>query len=193
MKAKKLAVRFALIIAVALLGACASMGGPTISEDTRSDLVERARLSLDDLYGSTPQARDLSARSVGILVFPDIFRAGLIVGGSGGNGVMFSPTGRALGYYNAASVSYGLQVGVQGYAQALFLMKADALKYLESSEGWSIGVGPSVVVVDMGAAKDLTSTTLRADVYAFIYSQEGLMGALGIQGQKITKLAVDRP
>ena len=58
---------------------------------------------------------------------------------------------------------------------------------MHKSDGWEIGVGPSVVVVDQGKAKTMTSTTLRDDVYAFIFSQKGLMAGLGIQGSKITK------
>jgi lipid-binding SYLF domain-containing protein len=112
----------------------------------------------------------------------------MIVGGAGGNGVMLSPDGRVLEYYNAAGVSYGLQFGAESYSQALFLVTPEALKYLDSSAGWSVGTGPHVVVVDKGMGKDLSSTTLRPDVFAFIYGQHGLMGALGVQGQKITKL-----
>ena len=58
---------------------------------------------------------------------------------------------------------------------------------MHKSDGWEIGVGPSVVVVDQGKAKTMTSTTLRDDVYAFIFGQKGLMAGLGIQGSKITK------
>jgi len=49
-------------------------------------------------------------------------------------------------------------------------------------------VGPSVVLVDQGLAKSMTTTTLTADVYAFIWGQKGLMAGLGIQGSKITKI-----
>ena len=85
------------------------------------------------------------------------------------------------------AASYGLQVGVQKFGYALFLMNDKALAYLDKSAGWEIGVGPSVVVVDQGKAKTMTSTTLWDDVYAFIFSQKGLMAGLGIQGSKITK------
>jgi lipid-binding SYLF domain-containing protein len=64
-----------------------------------------------------------------------------------------------------------------------------ALQYLDRSEGFEIGVGPSIVVVDEGVAKTLTTTTAREDVYAFIFGQEGLMAGLGLQGSKITRMA----
>jgi lipid-binding SYLF domain-containing protein len=100
---------------------------------------------------------------------------------------MFGPDGKVMGYYNVTALSYGLQAGAQTFHQAFFLMTPAALSYLNSSDGWSVGMGPSVVVVDEGKAKSMTTTTLQSDVYAFIYGQEGLMAGLGVQGQKITK------
>jgi lipid-binding SYLF domain-containing protein len=67
-------------------------------------------------------------------------------------------------------------------------MTNDALNYLDKSGGWEVGVGPSVVVVDEGMGKSITSTTLTNDVYAFIFNQKGLMGGMGIQGSKITRI-----
>lgn len=177
-----------LFVSVIALSACADMERPGLSQSSEDDLRARARASLETLYANSLDAKALRKRSVAILVFPDIFKAGLIVGGSGGNGVLFSPGGQVLGYYNAAAVSFGLQAGVQEFAEAMFLVTPAALSYLDSSAGWSIGVGPSVVVVDEGMAQDFTSTTLRSDVYAFVYGQQGLMAGLGVQGQKITKL-----
>ncbi len=188
MTIKSIFVRSALLAAVMLMSACASMGEPTISESSRTQLVEEARISLNELYQTTPKARELRPHAKAVLVFPDILKAGLIVGGSGGDGVLFSPDGRVLGYYNAASASYGLQAGAQTYSQAIFFTTNEALKYLDNSNGWSIGTGPSVVVVDKGVGRDLSSTTLRSGVFAFIYGQEGLMGGIGLQGQKITRL-----
>jgi lipid-binding SYLF domain-containing protein len=96
--------------------------------------------------------------------------------------------GRTVAYYNTVAASYGLQAGVQSFSYALFFMTDDALKYLDKSEGWEVGVGPSIVVVDAGAAKSLTTTTAKSDVYAFIFDQKGLMAGLGLQGSKITKI-----
>ena len=188
MRAVNISAKLAAIVAILLLSACSTVGRPTLSNDAQAELVSKSRASLNDLYAATPKATQLRDRAQAILVFPDILKAGLLVGGSGGNGVLFSPGGRVMGYYNAASVSYGLQAGAQTFSEAMFLMTPDALGYLDSSDGWSIGAGPSVVVVDSGMAKDFSSTTLRSDVFAFVYGQEGLMGGIGIQGQKITKL-----
>ena len=67
-------------------------------------------------------------------------------------------------------------------------MNDKAIEYLDKSDGWELGVGPSIVILNKGKAKSMTTTTLKDDVYAFIFSQKGLMAGLGIQGSKITKI-----
>ena len=71
-------------------------------------------------------------------------------------------------------------------------MTDSSLQYLEKSSGWEIGVGPSVVAVDKGRAKTLTTSTAKADIYAFCFGQKGLMAGLGLQGSKITKIHPDK-
>jgi len=70
-------------------------------------------------------------------------------------------------------------------------MTDSALRYLDESKGWEIGSGPSLVIVDEGMAKSMSTTTITQDVYAFIFDQKGLMGGLGIQGSKITRIHPD--
>ena len=96
--------------------------------------------------------------------------------------------GKTVSYYRSVAASYGLQAGVQSFGYVLMFMDDESLAYLDKSDGWEIGSGPSVVIVDKGAAKTLSSTTLRSGVYAFIFAQKGLMGGLGLQGSKITKI-----
>jgi lipid-binding SYLF domain-containing protein len=121
------------------------------------------------------------------LVFPNIVKAGFIVGAQYGEGELLKD-GRIAGYYNIAAASYGLQAGAQGFAYVMLFMTDSALKYLEDSAGFEIGAGPTVVVLDAGKAKSLTTTTGRADVYAFIFRQKGLMAGVGLQGSKITRI-----
>jgi lipid-binding SYLF domain-containing protein len=81
-----------------------------------------------------------------------------------------------------------LQAGAQQFGYAMFLMNDKAVSALSANEGFEVGVGPSVVVVDEGKAKTMTTTTAKDDIYAFIFGQKGLMAGLGIQGNKITRL-----
>ena len=150
--------------------------------------IERdSKNALAKLYETTPAAKTLGEKAKAVLVFPSILKAGLIIGGQGGNGTLFVD-GKTVAYYNISAASYGLQAGVQEFGYAMFLMTDAARKYIDKSGGWEIGVGPTIVVVDEGAAKSLTTTTLKDDVYAFIFSQKGIMAGIGIQGSKITKI-----
>ncbi|MFL9902315.1 lipid-binding SYLF domain-containing protein [Paraburkholderia fungorum] len=179
-----------LVIAIPLLlvaVACSTQQNST-SGGGNPELEAKARTALQQLFDTTPKAKDIQYQAKAVLVFPDILKAGFLVGAQGGNGVMFSADGKVMGYYNATALSYGLQAGVQSFSEAMFLMTDSAINYLNSSDGWSIGMGPSVVVVDAGMGKSMTTTTLQSDVYAFIYGQQGLMAGLGVQGQKITKI-----
>ncbi len=112
-----------------------------------------------------------------------------MIGAQSGNGVLFEG-GLPTGYYNISAGSFGLQAGVQSFSYALFFMTNSALSYLSSSHGWSIGSGPTVVVLDKGAAASITSTTLTQDVYAIPFGQTGLMAGIGLEGSKITSISV---
>ncbi len=94
-----------------------------------------------------------------------------------------------MAYYSTGGVSYGLQAGAQTYGYAMFFMNEAALKQLDKADGFEIGVGPSVVVMDEGMARSVTTTTMKDDIYAFIFSQKGLMAGIGLQGNKITRIA----
>ena len=155
---------------------------------SKAELDSSSRRVLDRLLAAEPAAKALYGKAVGVLVFPSITKAGFMVGGQFGEGVLWR-SGKPVAYYNTAGASWGLQAGAQKYGYAMFFMRESALKALESTEGFEVGVGPSVVVVDQGMAKSMTSTTINKDVYAFIFGQQGLMAGIGIQGNKITKIS----
>jgi lipid-binding SYLF domain-containing protein len=152
-----------------------------------SEIDRKATAALQKLYATTPEAKALAQKAKGILVFPSIVKGGFIVGGQFGDGAL-RVNGKTVSYYRSVAASYGLQAGVQSFGYVLMFMDDESLAYLDKSDGWEIGSGPSVVVVDKGAAKTLSSTTLRSGVYAFIFAQKGLMGGIGLQGSKITKI-----
>lgn len=144
--------------------------------------------ALTQLQENNLVASKLAATAKGILVFPSIVKAGFMFGGQIGEGVLFKGATPA-GYYNSVAASYGLQAGIQTFGYALFFMDHSSLANFEDSSGFEIGVGPSIVVVDEGVGKTLTTTTVKKGIYAFIFDQKGLMAGLGIQGSKITRIS----
>lgn len=143
------------------------------------------------LTSENAAAKNLIAGSKGILVFPSIIKAGLVVGGQYGEGAL-RVNGATQGYYSTVAASYGLQIGAQKFGYVMVFMNEDAMGYLDSADGWEVGFGPSVVVVDKGMANSLTTATANEDVYVFFFDQQGLMAGLGIQGTKITKLDLSK-
>ena len=108
-------------------------------------------------------------------------------GGGYGEGELLKG-GTVDGYYNSVTASWGLQAGAQTYGYAMFLMTDKALHYIHETHGWEVGVGPTVVIVDEGVAKNLSTTTLKEDAYAFIFGQQGLMAGVSIEGSKISPI-----
>jgi lipid-binding SYLF domain-containing protein len=172
---------------VALVVALSAAISAPASAESKADLERNSRSALNKLVGKVPAARTLNGKAVAVLVFPSITKAGFVVGGQYGEGVLWRG-GKAVGYYSTAGASYGLQAGAQKYGYAMFLMNENALNALNTAEGFEVGVGPSVVLVDEGLAKSVTTTTTQNDIYAFIFGQTGLMAGAGIQGNKITRI-----
>jgi lipid-binding SYLF domain-containing protein len=67
-------------------------------------------------------------------------------------------------------------------------MGEDDLNYLKTSEGWELGSGPSITVIDQGLAGTISTATARQGVFAFVFEQKGLMGGLSLKGSKITRI-----
>ena len=151
---------------------------------TAAELNANGKAALNRLYAQSSKATKFGRSAYAILVFPKIVKAGFVIGGQGGEGVLLI-RGKPAGYYKISAVSYGLQAGGQSFSYALFLMNDKALGYLNRHDGWSIGSGPSVVVIDKGKAMSNTTTTLKKDVIAFPFGQKGLMAGLGLEGSKI--------
>src|SRR6266851_2488467 len=119
---------------------------------TAEDLDNASAQALQALYRTNPLAETLSHKAKAVLIFPNIIKAGLVFGGSYGEGVMEKDR-KVVGYYNSFSASWGLQAGAQSYGYVVFLTNDKAVNYVAKTEGWEIGVGPTVVLVDKGVAK----------------------------------------
>lgn len=180
-----------ILMAFALAGATtipvSMIAARVANADSVAELNTGANQALQTLYSTHPFAERLSKRAKAILVFPNIVKAGLVFGGAYGEGVLLEGA-KADKYYNSVSGSWGFQAGAQSFGYAVFLMNDKAVRYLNKSDGWEIGVGPTVVVVDEGAAKNLSTSTLKDDAYAFIFDQKGLMLSVSIEGTKISRI-----
>ena len=151
------------------------------------DLNKDANQALQMLIKNNTLAGDLANKAKAILIFPNIVKAGVVFGGAYGEGVL-KQGNKIDSYYNSVTASFGWQIGAQSYGYVVFLMNDKALKYIHKTHGWEIGVGPTVVVVNEGVAKNLSTSSLKDDAYAFIFDQQGLMASLSIEGTKISHI-----
>jgi lipid-binding SYLF domain-containing protein len=181
---RSLVLSLILMIAAALITTWST--GAALAASA-SEIDRNATQALYTLYSTTPGAKALGDKAKAILIFPSIVKGGFIVAGQFGDGAL-RKRGRTVGYYRSVAASYGLQAGAQSFGYILFFMDEASLQYLNKSDGWELGSGPSLVVLDKGFGKNLSTTTMQKGVYAFIFNQKGLMGGIGIQGSKITKI-----
>ena len=180
----KLALAAALMLLMLTVNAFIPTEGLAASA---SEIDRDARAVLDKLYKNTPGSKALADKALAVLVFPNIVKGGFIIAGQFGDGAL-RKNGKTVAYYRSLAASYGFQAGVQAFGYVLFFMDDASVKYLDNSEGFELGVGPSLVVLDAGFGKNMSTTTLQKGVYAFIFDQKGLMGGMGIQGTKITRI-----
>lgn len=177
---RRLAFAIAATVSMATFGCIANAA-------TAEDLNADAAQALQTLYKSNPTAQSIGNKAKAILIFPKITKAGLVFGGSYGEGVLMKGA-KVSGYYNSVSASWGWQAGAESYGYIVFLMTDKAERYLNASKGWELGVDPSVVVVNEGVAKNLSTSTLKGSAYAFVFDQQGLMASLSIEGTKISRI-----
>ncbi len=170
------------------LAILAALTGCSTTEEDRITLDQAAQASLDELYRTVPASRSLGESSEAVLVFPSITKAGLIIGGQYGDGVMFK-NGVPIDYYQVTGGSLGLQAGAQTTSQAYFFTTPEALQTFENTAGWEVGAGLDVAVASVGTSGQINTSTLQEPVVVFVYGQSGLMAGVQVEGQKITKLA----
>lgn len=190
---------FMLKTAMSLAGAGLVMTGCTTAAPTvtgsegaspdkrRRDINSGIDTTLDRLYATVPDARELVAKASGVLVFPSVIAAGFGIGGQYGEGAL-RVRKATEGHYGLASVSIGLQIGAQSKAIIFLFMTQEALDKFRKSEGWAIGVDASVAVLKVGANGAINTSSATSPVLAFILTNAGLMANLTLEGTKITRL-----
>jgi lipid-binding SYLF domain-containing protein len=174
------------VLAAALCAAVVGAAAPAAAA-SREETDAHVREAVQELYRTSPAARELAAKASAMLVFPSIIKAGFGIGGEYGEGALLIG-GQNSGYYNIASASVGLQLGVQEKSVAILFMTADSLARFRESKGWKAGVDGSVAIATLGAGKALDTETASKPIIGFVFSNKGLMYNLTIEGSKITRM-----
>lgn len=188
----KLIARGVALALLTILAGC-SAGNPldvTSGADKAQALERESRAALDQLYGKASGTKDIAGNAKGILVFPNIVKAGFGVGGETGNGVLFV-NDEAVGYYNQSGASFGFQAGAEKRSEVVMFMSDSALQTLRDRAGFEFGADAAVAVLDTGAGGQINTTDLQAEVLAFIFGQAGLMANASLEGTKVTAINLE--
>ena len=151
------------------------------------EIDAKADSTLKMFFEKVGPAKELSAKSKGILVFPDVIKAGFGIGGEYGEGAL-RINGKTVEYYNTAAASIGLQLGAQEKAIILLFMDGKALDDFRKSDGWEAGVDGSVAVVEWGTGGSIDTTNIKDPIIGFVFGNKGLMFNLTLEGSKMSKM-----
>ena len=143
--------------------------------------------TLDVFKAEVPGGAEFLGKAKGVLTFPTITKAGLVVGGEFGEGAL-RIDGKTVDYYNIASASFGFQIGAEQYSIVMVFLTDEALSEFRASKGWEAGVDATVAVAQWGAGDDINTKKFKDLVVAFVFGNKGLMAGVSIEGSKITKV-----
>jgi len=160
---------------------------PLAHASSKVEINSKVKTAMTAFYQQVESGRALSKKAYGILVFPEVFKAGFGIGGEYGEGAMLE-RGETTAYYSTAAASIGFQIGAQIKSQIIMFMTRDALKKFKVSKGWKAGVDGSVALVTVGVGGNIDSDTLKDPIIGFIFSNKGLMYNLTFEGSKISKM-----
>lgn len=154
---------------------------------TAAELDAAVNAALDRLQTEVKGSKSVLAKAQGVLVFPEVLKAGFVFAGEGGEGAL-RIGGKSAAYYTLFSGSVGFQAGGQKRDIILVFLDAEALKKFRASNGWKAGVDGSVTLIDTGVAEQIDTTKLKAPIVGFIVGQKGLMAGVSLDGSKITQV-----
>ena len=153
---------------------------------TAKEIDAQAKACMDRFYKQVPGGKEVAAKAKGILVMPNVYKAGLIIGGEYGEGAL-RVGGRTSGYYHLVSGSVGFQIGGEAKDIVIMFMTDTVLKQFQASKGWEVGVDGNVALIKIGGGERVDFTTVNDPIVAFVFDVKGLMADISLKGAKFTR------
>lgn len=169
-----------------LAGCDMSIRGNGVNSNASAQIDARVDATRSFLFNSYPGTRDLAAKARGVLIIPLVTEAGFGIGGAYGRGAL-QINGATVDYYSAARASFGLQIGAQQYAHALFFMTDAALNGFRRSSGWAAGADIRYATPEKGGSLGKETTELDP-VIGLVFGQQGLIAGATLSGVKYSRI-----
>ncbi|MEO8249659.1 MAG: YSC84-related protein [Burkholderiales bacterium] len=175
--------------AALLLAGCTTTSNSASSSDAskRHSLDASVDNAMSKLYRQVPDSSDLVRQAKGVLVFPSVITAGLVVGASYGQGTL-RQGGATTAYYSLAGGSFGWLAGADSEALYVLFMTQESLDKFKASKGWTAGIDASITLVTVGASGKVDTRTIKQPVVGFALTNGGLLANLSLEGSKISRL-----
>jgi lipid-binding SYLF domain-containing protein len=157
--------------------------------EQRAEIDTAADAAIVKMFEEDRRAERLAKDAIAWLVFPEITKAGLGIGGEGGKGVL-RVGGESAAYYKTTSISFGAQAGFQSYSYVLFFYDQAALDKFRSKRGFELGVDGSVAILEAGVTAEIDTSDLRRDMVGIVFNESGLMANATVEGSKLTELDI---
>jgi lipid-binding SYLF domain-containing protein len=186
---KTLSLAFVALVSLAEVACSTTPPGTEVAASQRQSIDAGVDAALSRLYADTPGTRDVVAKAKGVLVIPRLVSAGLVVGGSHGEGAL-RVDGRTSGYYSAGGAALGVIAGADTKDMFLVFMSDEALTKFRTSSGWTAGLDGAVAFAHSGAGGRLDNESGQHQVIGYVLSNGGLVANVSIEGTKLTRLAI---
>jgi lipid-binding SYLF domain-containing protein len=177
------------ILSVAIVSLCIFTFFLATACDGKSanDINREVNAALEQFSKKIQGGNEFLKAAKGVLVIPNIIKAGLGVGGQYGEGAM-RIEGKTVDYYALSGGSIGFQAGAEKVNLVLIFIQEQALKKFLASSGWQAGVDGSITFIDKGKEKSIDTTNIKDPIVGFLFGQRGLMASITVEGAKFTKI-----
>ncbi len=166
---------------------CLAFAAPAAQAASKLELDARVRATLENLYAKRAEARSLGQKAAAILVFPNIIKGGVGVGGEVGEGALLQGNS-VTQYYRVTALSIGFQLGGQAKSQVIMFMTSEAARAFLEGDGWEAGVDGSIAIVEFGVGETIDTNSIQDPIVAFVFNNKGLMYNLSLEGSKFWKI-----
>lgn len=157
---------------------------------TKGEINASVKAAMDRFKKQVKGSTEYLKAAKGVLVMPNITKAGFVIGGKYGQGAL-KVGGKNVDYYSLAEGSVGWQIGAQKYDMVILFMTDEVLKKFRSGENWEAGVDAEVTLIAVGAAVSVETLRSQHPIAGFVFDQRGLMGGVSIKGAKFTRIKPD--
>jgi lipid-binding SYLF domain-containing protein len=168
------------------------LGAPARAQDASSGFNQQIMATIQNCQQISPMCAAEVPKAVGVLVFPSVLKADLIIGGSGGKGALIE-NNRITGYYSLGSGSVGLQAGYDKASQIYIFRTPEALATLKAGPDWKVGATAGVTLVSAKEATDTNAAAVSGNTLAYIFNSHGIQGGAALDALDIWQTSQKRP